>query len=128
MTDFRNYINPQPGRGKFGAEWQRSFLAPGEEYVENKTGKVFDALCRSVRKGTIVQIRRLFCLAPWRGRPSTRRRVVAERVDAIRARGGIVLEAETQRRTDVRGHCAQMLMGAYEDIATAGRSISRGKT
>lgn len=125
MVDFRNYINP--GKGNFTADWQKSYMPDGEDYVEDKTAKIFDALVRSVRKGTIIRVRRLFCLAPWRGRPSTRRRIMAERVDAIRERGGIVLEAETQRRSDVRGNCAQMLMGGYEDIATAGRATSKGK-
>lgn len=126
MVDFRNYINP--GKGNFTADWQKSYMPDGEDYVEDKTGKIFDALVRSVRKGTIVRVRRLFCLAPWKGMPAKRRRILAERVDALRERGGIVMEAETHRRSDVRGHCAQMLMGGYEDIATAGRSVSKGKT
>jgi hypothetical protein len=127
MIDFRNYINPQP-RGKFTAAWQLAFLPDGENYLEDKGGKVIDTLTRSVRTGTIVRVRRLFCLGPWNGTPRKRREIVAKRVDAIKARGGIVLEAETQRRSDVRGNMAQMLMGAYEDIARGGRAISRNRT
>jgi DNA invertase Pin-like site-specific DNA recombinase len=49
-------------------------------------------------------------------------------VDAIKERGGAVLEAETQLRSDVKGQCAQMLMGGYEDVATAGRGVAKGRT
>src|SRR5574337_1237425 len=126
MVDFRNYINPQP-HGKFTADWQRAFLPDGESYVEDKTGNVIDALIHSVRHSSIVRVRRLFCLAPWVGTPRKRRLELARRVDAIKERGGAILEAETQRRTDVRGNTAQMLMGAYDDISTGGRSISHGK-
>lgn len=125
-ADVRNYINPQP-KGKFTAAWQAEFLPDGETYTEDKSGKIIDALVKSVRDGAIVRVRRLFCLAPWTGTPRKRRLAIATRMDAIRDLGGIILEAETQRRSDVRGQCAQMLMGAYEDIATAGRSTSKGK-
>lgn len=125
MADFRNYINPQPKKGRFSEAWQKEAVPDGEDYVEDKSGKIVDALIQSVRKGSIVRVRRLFCLAPWAGGPAKRRRVMAERVDAIRERGGVIMEAETQRRSDVRGHCGQMLMGGYEDIATSGRGIAR---
>jgi hypothetical protein len=126
-ADVRNYINPQP-KGKFTAAWQAEYLPDGETYTEDKSGRVIDAVLRSVREGAIVRVRRLFCLAPWVGTPRKRRRRMAELVDAIKERGGAVLEAETQLRSDVKGQCAQMLMGGYEDVATAGRGVAKGRT
>lgn len=127
MVDFRNYINPQP-RGKFTAAWQADAMPDGEMYIEDKTGEIINKLILSVRDGSIVTVRRLFCLAPWNGTPLKRRKIMAERVDAIKDKGGVVLEAETQRRSDVRGQCSQMLMGGYDDIATAGRANPRNRT
>ena len=127
-ADIRNYVNPQPDGSRFSAQWQLEYLPDGETYTEAKGGKVIDALIRSVREDSIVRVRRLFCLAPWIGSPRKRRNALAERIDAIKENGGVILEAETQRRSDARGQLAKMIMGAYDDIATAGRSISRGKT
>lgn len=124
MVDFRNYINPQ-SRGKFTAAWQLEPMAEGAMYVEDKTGKVINALIKSIRNGSIVQVRRLFCLAPWAGKPGQRRATMSERLDAIEDRGGVVLEAETQRRSDARGQRNQMLMDGLADIGTAGRANPR---
>lgn len=126
--DFRNYINPGPKGSRFTANWQGEFLPDGETYTEDKTGKMVDAITDSVRPGSIVRVRRLFCLAPWKGSPRKRREAVANRVQAIRDRKGHVLEAETGLSTNERGGCAKMLMGAYEDIATAGRAVAKGRT
>ena len=87
-----------------------------------------EALIDSVRPGSIVRVRRLFCLAPWKGSPRKRREAVANRVQAIRDRKGHILEAETGLSSNERGGCAKMLMGAYEDIATAGRAVAKGRT
>ncbi len=130
--DYRNYINPGPKGSRFTANWQAEFLPDGETYTEDKAGKMIEALIGSVRPGSIVRVRRLFCLAPWgkapKMGPAKRRSVLADRVQAIRDRKGHVLEAETGRTTAERGGCAAMLMGAYEDIATAGRAIAKGRT
>lgn len=125
MVDFRNYINPQPRGKKFTAAWQLEPMADGVMYVEDKNGKVIKAVIKSVREGSIVQVRRLFCLAPWSGTPRHRRAAMSERLDEIEARGGAVLEAETQRRSDARGQRNQMLMDGLADIATAGRANPR---
>lgn len=90
---------------------------------------VVEALIGSVRPGSIVRVRRLFCLGPWRGSPRKRREAVAERVGRILAvKGAVIEETETGRSSKERGGCAKMLMGAYEDIATAGRAIAKGRT
>jgi len=126
--DYRNYVNAGPKGSRFTANWQAEFLPDGETYTEDKTGKVVEALIDSVRPGSIVRVRRLFCLAPWRGSPRKRREAVAARVQAIRDRKGHVLEAETGLSSKERGGCAKMLMTAYEDIATAGRAVAKGRT
>ena len=126
--DYRNYINPGPKGSRFTANWQAEFLPDGETYTEDKAGKMIEALIGSVRPGSIVRVRRLFCLAPWKGSPRKRREAVANRVQAIRDRKGHILEAETGLSSNERGGCAKMLMGAYEDIATAGRAVAKGRT
>lgn len=130
--DYRNYVNPGPKGSRFTANWQLEFLPDGETYTEDKTGKVVKALIGSVRPGSIVRVRRLFCLAPWgkapKMGPAKRRSVLAERVQRILDAKGSILEAETGLSTKERGGCAKMLMGAYEDIATAGRAVAKGRT
>jgi len=126
--DYRNYVNPGPKGSRFTANWQAEYLPDGETYLEDKTGTIIDALIGSVRAGSVVRVRRLFCLAPWSGSPQKRRNAVANRVQAIRDRKGHILEAETGRTTAERGGCAKMIMGAYEDIASAGRAIAKGRT
>ncbi len=127
-TDYRNYINPGPKGSRFTANWQREFLPGGEMYVEDRSGTIVDALIRSVRKGTVVRVRRAFCLAPWNETPRKRRGLMAARIDAIEALGGCFMEAETGLRSCVRGERNRLLLGGYEDIATAGRAIAHGRT
>jgi len=127
--DYRNYINPGPKGSRFTAGWQAEFLPDGETYTEDKTGKVIEGLISSVRAGSIVRVRRLFCLGPWKGSPRKRREAVAERVGRILSiKGASIEETETGRSSKERGACAKMLMGAYEDIASAGRAIAKGRT
>lgn len=126
--DYRNYVNPGPKGSRFSAAWQSEYLPTGETYVEDKSGKIIEVLIRSVRPGTVVRVRRAFCLAPWRGSPRKRRELLAARIDAIEAAGGCVMEAETGLRSDKRGERSRLLLGAYEDIATAGRAIAKGRT
>lgn len=127
MDDFRLYVNPQPKKGRASAEWQRAYLPEGEEYVEDKTGKVIDALIRSARPGTVIVVRRLFCLAPWVGETRARRRVLGERMAAIRTAGGCVMEGEGGRRSDADGQCEPMLVEAYEEIGNSRRGWNVGK-
>lgn len=130
--DYRNYVNPGPKGSRFTANWQNEFLPDGETYTEDKTGKVVEALIGSVRPGSVVRVRRLFCLGPWgkepKMGPAKRRAVLADRVQRIIDRKGSIHEAETGRSTKERGGCAKMLMGAYEDIASAGRAVAKGRT
>ena len=128
--DLRLYVNPKPGeKARFTADWQREVMPRGPnviEYLETTKGKTFDGLLSSIRPGSVVVVRRLFLLAPWPGSPTVRKRAMAKRVDAIKAAGGVIMEAETGRRSD-GGECAQMVADGSIDIASAGRANSKGK-
>ena len=115
--DLRGYINPEtPGMAESS---QREGMT-GEIYVENRKGSVIDALILSVRKGSVVQVQELYCLAPTDRRPQYRRRLLAERIEAIRHRGGQIIELATGYRS-TNGRLPTMLLRAYEAIATKGR-------
>jgi len=119
--DIRGYINPfAPGTTESG---QRHGM-PKEVYVEDRRGHVIEALIKSVRKGSVVAVQELFCLAPGHWRPQKRRRLLTERVEAIKARGGSIIELATGYRSN-KGHLPRMLMTAYEQIATSGRARKR---
>ena len=108
MVDIRSYHNPD------GKPSQADQLT-GEVY------KDFDALLRSVRQGSIVEVADGYLLAPGTGRPSKRRDVLLERIDAVKAKGGVLHEVATGHRSNNRAHCNRMLLRAYEMIATSGR-------
>lgn len=120
MDDFRLYINPQPRKGRFSAAWQREPMPAGDEYVEDKHGKQIETLIRSVRPDSVVVVRKLWCLAPWGGSATVRKRELARRMDAIHAAGGCVMDAETGERT-AKGNCIQLAAEAILDIQNAGR-------
>ena len=122
--DIRGYVNPAvPGETEAG---QREGISAGAEiYVENWRGTIIDKLIKSVRRGSIVEVKELYCLAPAEGRADKRRRVLTERVEAIKAAGGIIREWSTGHVS--KGRMARMAMFAYEQIATSGRARSRPK-
>lgn len=113
--DIRSYLNPHP---RFLEGAQRAKLT-GELYLEDRTGRVIDSLIASVRKGSIVEVVETFLLAPTKGRADRRRRILAERVEAIRDRGGCLWELHTGWRS--KGQLPRMLVRAYEQIAHSGR-------
>ena len=89
--DIRSYVNPHP---HFAVAGQMERLSDGEIYVEDKTGAVINAVIASVRRNlkSVVQVDELFLLAPVLGKPAKRRRALAERIETIKAAGGIVRE------------------------------------
>lgn len=105
-------LNPLPPR--YGGTWQSERLT-GEVYTE------WDALLRSVRPGSIVEVVEGFLLAPVTGKPARRRDTLLERVDAVKAKKGILHEVSTGHRSNNRSQCNRMLLRAYEMIATSGR-------
>ncbi len=120
--DIRGYINPAvPGTTDSG---QRHGMTASEVYVEDRTGKVVDALIRGIRPGRVVQVHEAYCLAPALGRADRRRRILAERIDEILHRGGVIAETATGLRTDQRAK-ARILLRAYEQIASSGRARKR---
>lgn len=120
MVDLRSYCNPYPPRHSQAAQQAK---LTGELYVENKGGEVIDALIRSVRKGTIVEVVEVGLLAPVKGRPSKRRQLMVERFELIRERGGIITELATGQQSI--GKCASMIMRASEFIAKSGRARNK---
>ena len=123
--DIRGYINPEtPGETEAG---QREGMTPGAEiYVEDRRGHIVEKLVKSVRRGSIVEVKELHCLAPADGRSDKRRRMLTERIEAIKAAGGVIREWATGHVS--KGRMARMVMHAYEQIATSGRARSRPKT
>jgi len=118
--DIRSYLNPFPPR--FSEAAQAGILT-GTIYKEDKTGKVFDALARSVRKGTIVEVADGFLLAPIRGQTRKRREAMLERIDAIRERGGIIKCLATGYQSNERAQCNRMLLRAYEMMGRSGKGV-----
>lgn len=112
MSDIRSYCNPFPP--SYSEAWQRERLT-GEVYVD------WEPLERSLRKGSIVEVADGFLLAPVGGKPAKRRQSLLDRVDAVKARGGILHEISTGHRSNNRSQCNRMLLRAYEMIATSGR-------
>lgn len=117
-SDIRSYCNPWPPRHSQQA--QEAKLG-GEVYVEDRTGRLIDALIHSVRKGTIVEVVEVGLLAPVKGSPRKRKALMAERVDAIKAKGGVIREVETGHQSN-KGQCAKMIVRGAEFIANSGRA------
>lgn len=115
--DIRSYCNSWPPRHSQAAQTAK---LTGELYVEDKTGKVIDAVIQSVRKGSIVEVVETGLLAPVKGQPSKRRALMAARIDAIKARGGVIRELETGHQSN-KGQCARMIVRGSEFIANSGR-------
>lgn len=116
--DIRSYLNPYPPR--FTEAGQVEALT-GTLYKEDKTGAIIDALIRSVREGSIVEVTHGFLLAPMHGKPAKRRRELLARIDRIKDRGGSLLEVSTGRKSGNRSECNAMLLDAYDMIASSGR-------
>ncbi len=115
--DIRSYINPFPPR--FSQQAQEAQLG-GDIYIEDKKGRQIDGLIRSVRKGSVVHVVELGLLAPITGNPRKRRAVLAQRVEAIRDRGGQIVEVATGHKSPRQ--LPRMMIRAAEFIATSGRS------
>lgn len=112
MPDIRSFKNPFPP--SYGDSWQAERLT-GEVYTD------WDALLRSVRPGSIVEVVEGFLLAPVTGKPARRRQVLLERIDAVKARKGVIHEVATGHRSNNRSQCNRMLLRASDMIATSGR-------
>lgn len=115
--DIRGYVNAVPGAA--AATQLASMPSGAEVYTETREGKAFEIMRRSLRKGSVVAVYELYCLAPAKGGPAKRRRVLLERMDAIEARGAKVQETTGTRKP------REMLLHASEQIATSGRARKR---
>ena len=110
--DIRSFCNEF--KPSYSAAWQTERLT-GEVYTD------WDALLKSVRPGSIVEVAEGFLLAPVTGKPSRRRDALLERIDAVKARKGVLHEVSTGHRSNNRSQCNRMLLRAYEMIASSGR-------
>jgi hypothetical protein len=120
MTDLRGYVNPFPP-GALTEAGQRELMPDGAEiYVEDRNGRQIDALLASVRMGVVVAVADMYLLAPGALRPQKRRRLLGERIEAIQAKGGDILELATNYRASRR--LPAMMLRAYERIASSGRA------
>lgn len=120
--DIRGYVNPDvPGETKAG---QQSGMSPDAEiYVEDRTEKVIDKLLQSVCPGTIVEVKELHCLAPAHATPAKRRRILADRIEAVAKARGVIREWSTGLVS--KGSLAKMMVHATEQIAYSGRARKR---
>ncbi len=119
--DVRGYINVFPPGAPTEAgqkHWMTQDVA--EIYVEDRKRRQIDALIASVRKGSVVAVMELYLLAPAAFRTPKRRRLLAERIEAIRDRGGDVLELATGYKASRR--LPTMMNRAHEQIASSGRA------
>jgi hypothetical protein len=119
--DIRSYCNPHPPR--FSKDAQLALLT-GEIYIEDWRGKVIDALLLSLRKGAVVEVVETFLLAPVKGHTRTRRRLLTDRIEAIKAKGASIQEVATGDQSG-GGKLPRMLLRAYEMIATSGRAAAK---
>ncbi len=81
---------------------------------------MIDAMILSIRKGKTVEVLELGLLAPVIGRPAKRRAAMAARVEAIRKRGGHIVEVETGHRSR-NGQLPRMMVRGSDFIAMSGR-------
>lgn len=99
----------------------------GQIYVPDKHGGGVEAIVRSIRPGSIIEVVELHWLA-GPGRADKRRRQLVKHVDTIEERGGRIREVSTGDETP--RHKTRMLMRAYEKLsrshsATSGRKGGR---
>lgn len=87
---FRDYLNDHPACRE---TTQAEFLT-GTVYREGRGTNAFAALLRSIRKGDVVRVYRPFLLAPAKASVAKKRRIWAERADAIKDKGGCVISID----------------------------------
>lgn len=118
--DVRGYVNALPP-GALTEQGQRDLMPKGAEiYVEDRKGRQIDSLIASVRKGSLVAVAETYLLAPGAFRPQKRRRLLGERIEAIRYKGADIIELATGHKASRR--LPAMLLRAYEMIASSGRA------
>jgi hypothetical protein len=122
--DIRAYINPFVPGG-LTTSGQNALFSPGAEvYIENKSGEIFNAFLRSLRKDdpSIVEVAEVHYIAPGYGKPRARRRALTDRIKAIRAAKATIVEKRRDRTSAANGVLHEMLFDAYEQIAMSGRA------
>ena len=114
QEDTRSYLNPM--KPCWGEEGQREKLT-GVVYAATER----EALVRSVRKGSIVEVVETFLLATTSGRANKRRRDLLQIVDKIEDRGGIIRELATGHQSNIPKQWRLMQARAFELITSSAR-------
>ena len=127
----RFWVNPRPGWSR-EAQLERAIGEVYEAGVKDKGAKARIELIKSVRRGDIVQVCELYLLALDIGRSDRQRRDMLAAVDAIEAKGGIVVEIGNgiHIRSSIRREWAQMQSEAFYRLALSGkgqRSAANGR-
>lgn len=119
--DIRVYVNAHP-RFAAAGQLERLQTLGGEIYVESRSGNVIDSVINSVRKElrSVVAVDELFLLAPADGTSRKRKTELADRIDRIKDRGGIVMERSSGAISNKPGF-AKAFLRATEMIANGGR-------
>lgn len=111
--DIRSFWNPVP---RLSEATQKGLLT-GELYGPKER----DGLVQSVRRGSLVEVVELYLLARASGRSDSRKRDLLKTWDAIEARGGIVIEQSTGRRSDKAKDAREMQAQAFEQLSRSGK-------
>ena len=112
--DIRSYLNPmKPSWGEAG---QREKLT-GEIYTTEQR----EALLRSLRPGSIVEVVETFLLAKTTGRSDARKRDLLEVVDRIEESGALIKELSTGMMSNSTKHWRQMQARAFALIVSSAR-------
>ena len=127
----RFWVNPRPGWSR-EAQLER---ATGEVYeagIKDKGAKARAELIKSIRRGDLVYVCELYLLAIDFGRSDRQRRDMLAAVDAIEAKGGIVVEVGHgfHTRSNIRREWARMQSEAFYRLALSGkgrRSAANGR-
>lgn len=115
----RTYINPTKA---FPESVQRDGVGREPVYVENKTGKMRDRWIADLRPGNVAKVMHLALLAKPRTAGVDVYVDLHEAIQSIEAKGAVILEWATGRRSDDK---AQMLAMIF-DATTALRKGRRG--
>lgn len=114
QQDVRSYLNPL--KPSWGEEGQREKLT-GEIYLPEQR----DALIRSIRQNSVVEVVETFLLANTTGRSDKRKRDLLQIVDAIEERGGIIRETATGHQSNIPKQWRLMQARAFDLITSSAR-------
>jgi hypothetical protein len=114
VEDTRSYLNPL--KPSWSEVSQREKLT-GEIYCADQR----EALLRSLRKGSVVEVVETFLLAKTVGRVDVRKRDLLAIVDQIENRKGVIRELATGHQSNIPKQWRQMQARAFALISSSAR-------